>query len=96
MCRGGWYEAGDNKPTDLGKVGQNLIVRSNILTHFIKEIFSLTPMETFMNISKDLEYLEGLLKLDKKQKDAENTRHSKVFPSQPHWPLERFMLIKGF
>lgn len=71
-------------------------MRSNILTHFIKEIFSLTPMETFMNISKDLEYLEGLLKLDKKQKDAENTRHSKVFPSQPHWPLERFMLIKGF
>jgi hypothetical protein len=53
-------------------------------------------METIMNISKDLEYLEGLLKLDKKQKDAENTRHSKVFPSQPRWPLERFMLMKGF
>jgi hypothetical protein len=43
MCRGGWYEAGDNKPTDLGTVGQNLIVRSNILTHFIKEKFFINP-----------------------------------------------------
>lgn len=38
-------------------------MRSKIFTHFIKGKISLTPIETILTIPRELEYLEGLVKL---------------------------------
>ncbi len=46
-------------------------VRSKILSHFIKGKTSLTPMETVLMIPGELEHLESLVKLARRQKDAE-------------------------
>jgi hypothetical protein len=59
--------------------GRNLeskaIVKSKILSHFIKGKISLTPMETILIIPRKLEYLEGLVKLTRRRKDAEGQRN---------------------
>ncbi len=41
-------------------VNQNTIVRSKILSHFIKGKISLSPMETILMIPRELEHLENL------------------------------------
>jgi len=46
----------------------NFGARSKILLHFMKGQIFLTPMETIMRIPRELEYLEGLVKLAKKGK----------------------------
>ncbi len=50
-------------------------VRSKILSHFIKGKVSLTPMETVLMISRELEHLENLVKVARKKKDAEVTNN---------------------
>jgi len=46
-------------------------VRSKILSHFIKGKVSMTPMETLLMISGELEHLENLVKVARKKKDVE-------------------------
>jgi hypothetical protein len=41
------------------------------MSHFIKRKISLTPMEITFVIPRELEYLEGLVKLARKKKDVE-------------------------
>ncbi len=57
-------------------------VKSKILSHFIKGKISLNPMETVLMIPGQLEYLESLVKLACRKKDAEivNDRVSVVSP----------------
>jgi len=52
-------------------VNRETSVRSKILSHFIKRKTSLTPMETVLMIPGELEHLESLVKLARRQKDAE-------------------------
>ncbi len=47
------------------------LVRSKILSHFVKGKIALTPMETVMMIPGELEHLENLVKVARKKKDAE-------------------------
>jgi predicted aspartyl protease len=67
--------AGTVPPPDtvVGDTGLNQeeSVRSKILAHFIKRKISLTPMETVMMIPGELEHLESLVKVARKNKDAE-------------------------
>lgn len=55
-------------------MGVNGNIRSKILSHFVRGKISLTPMETILIIPKNLEYLEGLVKLARKRKDVETTQ----------------------
>jgi predicted aspartyl protease len=63
------------KGTDVGDRTIEAILdssaRSKILLHFMKGRITLTPMETIMPIPKELEYLEGLVKLARRKKDEE-------------------------
>jgi predicted aspartyl protease len=52
-------------------LNQESSVRSKILSHFIKRKISITPMETILMISRELEHLESLVKVARKKKDAE-------------------------
>jgi hypothetical protein len=52
-------------------LGNEASIKSKILSHFIKGKISLTPMETILIILRELEYLEGLVKLTRR-KDVEN------------------------
>jgi hypothetical protein len=52
-------------------IGIEAPIKSKILSHFIKGKISLTPMETILIIPRELEYLEGLVKLVRR-KDVEN------------------------
>jgi len=52
-----------------------VLIKSKILSHFIKGKVSLTPMETIFIIPRELEYLKGLVKLARKRKDVENHNH---------------------
>ncbi len=45
-------------------------IRSKILSHFVKGKTTLIPMETILIIPGELEYLEGLVKLVGRRKDA--------------------------
>jgi hypothetical protein len=51
-------------------MGFETTMKSNILFHFIKRKISLTSMKTILIIPGELEYLEGLVKLTKRKKDA--------------------------
>jgi hypothetical protein len=42
-------------------LGSEAVVKSKILSHFIKGKISLTPMETILIIIRELEYLERLV-----------------------------------
>jgi hypothetical protein len=46
-------------------------MKSKILSHFIKGKFSLTHVKTIIIIPRELEYLEGLVKLARRRKDVE-------------------------
>jgi hypothetical protein len=53
-----------------GKFGNEMsVAKSKILTHFLKGKISFSPLETILTILGELEYLEGIIKLAKKQKD---------------------------
>ncbi len=54
-----------------GHIGTDGNIKSKILSHFVKGKISLTPMETILIIHRELEYLEGLMKLERKRKDGE-------------------------
>jgi len=51
-------------------MGSEAAMKYKILFHFMKGKIALTPMETIIMIPKELEYLEGLVKLAKRRKDA--------------------------
>ncbi len=55
-------------------MGSEAIVKSKILSHFIKGKIYLIPMETILIILKGLEYLEGLVKLAKRRKNVEGQK----------------------
>jgi hypothetical protein len=56
---------------ELGHLGTDGNIIINILSHFVKRKISLTPMETILIILGELENLEGLVKLARKNKDVE-------------------------
>jgi len=59
-------------------LGSEIVVKSKILSHFIKGKISLIPMETILVIPGELEYLEGLVKLVRRRKNAEGQRNQIV------------------
>jgi len=63
-------------------VSRETIVKSKILSHFIKGKISLSPMETILMILGELEHLESLVKLARRKKDAKtvNDQVSVVSP----------------
>jgi hypothetical protein len=63
-------ESLDNEGVDVGNLVSNGNIKSKIISHFIKRKNSLTPMETILMILGKLEYLEGLVKLARRRKDA--------------------------
>jgi len=72
--RGGIKESPDNEGVDVGNLLFDGNIRSKIISHFIKGIFSLTPMEIILIIPGELEYLEGLVKLVKRKMDIKTTK----------------------
>ncbi len=52
------------------RVNRDTIVRSKILSHFVKGKISLSPMETILMIPGELEHLESLVKLARRKKNA--------------------------
>jgi predicted aspartyl protease len=54
---------------------RDTLVKSKILSHFIKGKISLSPMETIMMIPGKLEHLESLVKLARSKKDSEVTEN---------------------
>jgi predicted aspartyl protease len=50
---------------------RDAVVRSKILSHFIKGKISLSPMETILMILGKLEHLESLVKLARRRRDSE-------------------------
>jgi hypothetical protein len=59
-------------------MGVEAVVKSKILSHFIKRNISLPPVETILIIPKELKYLEGLVKLARRRKDVQGER-SQIF-----------------
>jgi hypothetical protein len=51
--------------------GRDTLVRSKILSHFVKGKISLSPMETILMILGELEHLESLVKLARRKRDSE-------------------------
>jgi len=56
-------------------VNWDILVRSKILSHFIKGKISLSPMETILMIPGELEHLENLMRLARQKKDLEATEN---------------------
>ncbi len=56
-------------------VNWETLVRSKILSHFIKGKISLSPMETILMIPRELKHLENLVKLVRRKRDAEATNN---------------------
>jgi predicted aspartyl protease len=54
---------------------QDTLIRSKILSHFIKGKISLSPMETILMIPGELEHLESLVKLARRKRDSEATEN---------------------
>ncbi len=71
------------------------IDKYRILTHFIKGKISLTPMETILTILGELEYLEGLVKLAKRQKNEEYRILSTNATTQQLPTLHRISISKN-
>jgi len=55
--------------------GRDTLVRSKILSHFIKGKISLSPMETILMIPGELEPFESLVKLARRKRDLEATEN---------------------
>ncbi len=64
------------------RVNRETIVKSKILSHFIKGKIALSPMETVLMIARELEHLENLVKLARRRKDTDmvNDQVSVVSP----------------
>jgi hypothetical protein len=64
------------------RVNRETIVKSKILSHFIKGKITLSPMETILMIPGELEHLENLVKLARRKKDADmvNDQESVISP----------------
>ncbi len=54
---------------------RDTLIRSKILSHFIKGKISLSPMETILMIPGELEHLESLVKLAKRKRDSEGNEN---------------------
>jgi hypothetical protein len=54
---------------------RDAVVRSKILSHFIKGKISLSPMETILMIPGKLEHLESLVKLARRRRDSETNEN---------------------
>jgi hypothetical protein len=52
-------------------VDRDVVVKSKILSHFIKGKVFLSPMETILLVPGELEHLESLVKLARRRKDSE-------------------------
>jgi len=63
---------------------QDAVVRSKILSHFIKGKIFLSPMETILMIPGELEHLESLVKLARRRRDSEaNENHVSMVSAIP-------------
>ncbi len=51
-------------------LNQDTLVKSKILTHFIKGKISFSPMESIMMIPGELEHLDNLVRLARRKKDS--------------------------
>jgi len=56
-------------------VNQDTLVKSKILSYFIKWKIFLSPMEIILMIPGELEHLESLVKLVRRMKDSEATEN---------------------
>jgi len=56
-------------------MSKEALVKSKILSHFIKGKVSLSPMETILMIPGELEHLENLVKLARRKRDSETTEN---------------------
>jgi len=66
-------------------MSREVLVKSKILSHFIKGKISLSPMETVLMIPGELEHLENLVKLARRKKDSETTENQvSVVSASPH------------
>jgi hypothetical protein len=54
-------------------INKETSVKFKILSHFIKEEISLSPMETILMILRELEHLESLMKLARCKRNSETT-----------------------
>jgi hypothetical protein len=77
-------EMTNKKNKETGNVGVEVIVRSMILSHFIKGNNFLTPMEIILIISSEFEYFECLIKLAWKWKDVEAKKIKMVVVQKKH------------
>jgi hypothetical protein len=59
-------------------LGFETTMKSKKNSHFIKRNISLTPIETIFIILGELEYLEGLVKLTRRRKDAKGQKNQIV------------------
>jgi hypothetical protein len=57
------------------RINKEILVKSKILSHFIKGNISLSPMETILMILRELEHLESLMKLARHKKNLETTNN---------------------
>jgi hypothetical protein len=58
------------KETNIG-LKRGSVVRSKIISHFLKRKISLSPMKTILTIPRELEYLESLVKVTRKRSNGE-------------------------
>jgi hypothetical protein len=77
-------EMTNEKNKETSNVSVEVIVRSTILSHFIKGKNLLTPMEIILIISSEFEYLECLIKLAWKWKDVEAKKIQMVVVQKTH------------
>jgi len=77
-------EMTNEKNKETSNVHIEVIVRSMILSHFIKGKISLTPMEIILIISSEFEYVECLIKLARKWKDVEAKKIQMVVAQKTH------------
>jgi hypothetical protein len=56
-------------------MGFEVVMKFKILSHSIKGKIALTPMETIFIIPGELEYLEGLVKLARRRKNAKGQKN---------------------
>jgi predicted aspartyl protease len=75
------------------RVNRDTIVRSKILSHFVKGKISLSPMKTVLMIPGELEHLESLVKLARRRKDAESA-NDQVFVASPVSTTRRICVNK--
>jgi predicted aspartyl protease len=59
-------------------MGFKATMKSETLSHFIKGKIALIPMETILIILAELEYLEGLVKLARRRKNAKGQKNQVV------------------